>query len=176
VEDADGVAADEEGDAEHGLDALLAQDRVEDVGLVDVVEDDGAAFGGDASGEAASERDARAGLDLLLEPGRCARDELAPLRVEQEHRARVGPEQDADTQEQLPEQRVEVEVRERRVGDVLELPQSIGVGDLREPGLAVRERPHGHAGGTVRHDARVLTITGAWCLSARRPPTGGVAA
>ena len=40
VQDADHAALDEQRDAEQGADALLAQDRVEDVGVVDVVDRD----------------------------------------------------------------------------------------------------------------------------------------
>ena len=67
MEDAEDVAFDEQGDAEEGFDALLAQDRVEDVGVVDVGDGDGAAFGGDASGEAAAERDPHALLDFFFD-------------------------------------------------------------------------------------------------------------
>ena len=56
VQDAEDAAFDDQGDAEQGLDALLAQDRVEDVGVVDVGDRDGAALGGDAAREAAAER------------------------------------------------------------------------------------------------------------------------
>ena len=68
VQHADDAALDQQRDAEQRADALLAQDRVEDVGVVDVGDGDRAALGGDAAGEAAAERDADALLDLLLDP------------------------------------------------------------------------------------------------------------
>ena len=92
VEDADDVACDEQRDAEHRLDPLLAQDRVEHVGVVDVVEDDRPFLGGDAAGEAAADGDPDAGLDLLLDPDGSAGDEFVRLLVEQQHRARVAAE------------------------------------------------------------------------------------
>ncbi len=58
MQDAGDLALDEQGDAEQAADALLAQDRVEDVGVVDVLDDHRALVGGDAAGEAAAERDA----------------------------------------------------------------------------------------------------------------------
>ena len=67
MQDAEDVAFDDQGDAEEGSDALLAQDRVEDVGVVDVGDGDGASFGGDASGEAAADRDPHALLDFFLD-------------------------------------------------------------------------------------------------------------
>jgi hypothetical protein len=50
--------------------------------VVDVVEDDRPALGGDAAGEALADRDPDSVLDLLLDSPRCARDELVPLLVE----------------------------------------------------------------------------------------------
>ena len=69
------------------------------------------------------DRDAHAALDLLLDPARRARDQLVAAAVEQQDRARVGVEDLADALEQLVEQRVEPEVRERDVGDLLQLEQ-----------------------------------------------------
>ena len=89
MEHAAHLALDDERDAEHRLDPLLAQDRVEDVRVVDVVEDHRPLLGGDAAGEAAADRDADALLDLLLDPERGPGDELVRLLVEQEDRARV---------------------------------------------------------------------------------------
>ena len=89
VEHAAHLSLDHERDAEHRLDALLAQERVEDVCVVDVVEDHRPLLGGDPAREAAADRDADALLDLLLDPERGARDELVRLLVEQEDRARV---------------------------------------------------------------------------------------
>ena len=76
VEDAAQLSFDHERDAEHRLDALLAQERVEDVGVVDVVEDHGPLLGGDPAREAAAHRDADALLYLFLDAERGARDEL----------------------------------------------------------------------------------------------------
>ncbi len=89
VEHAAHLALDDERDAEHRLDPLLPQDRVEDVRVVDVVEDHRLLLGGDPAREAAADRDADALLDLLLDPERGARDELVRLLVEEEDRARV---------------------------------------------------------------------------------------
>jgi hypothetical protein len=66
------------------LDALLAQDRVEDVGVVDVVDRDRALLGGDAAGEAAAERDLDALLDLLLDA--LGRAGVQPVALEQQDR------------------------------------------------------------------------------------------
>ena len=101
VEDADDAAFDEEGDAEEGADPLLAEDRVEDVAVVDVGDDDRAAFGGDASGEAAADGDADALFDLFLDALRRPRVEHRRGLVEQEERRRVGVEDLRDALEQL---------------------------------------------------------------------------
>ncbi len=72
--DAEHLSRHEQRDAEHRLDPFPAQDRVEHVRVVDVVDDHGLLQGGDATGEPASDRDAHADLDLLLDPdGRATR-------------------------------------------------------------------------------------------------------
>ncbi|HEX5852564.1 MAG TPA: hypothetical protein VFY36_05680 [Solirubrobacteraceae bacterium] len=52
--------------AEQRADALLSEDWVYDLGVVEVLDDDGARLGGDAAREAASERHLDALADLLL--------------------------------------------------------------------------------------------------------------
>src|SRR5205823_368417 len=131
VEDAAHLALDDERDAEHRLDALLPQDRVEDVSVVDVVEDHRALLGGDPAGEATSYRDADALLHLLLEPERRPRDELVRVLVEQEDRARVDLEDLPRPLEQRIEELVEPQVRECGVGDGLQPPDSLRSGTLR---------------------------------------------
>ena len=93
VQDAEGLAADEQRDAAQRLDSLLAQDRIEHVRVIDVVEDHGPSLGSDTAGKALSERDADAALDFLFDPHGGAGDQLAPLVVEQEDRAGVGVEE-----------------------------------------------------------------------------------
>lgn len=149
VDDAEDGVPDDERDAEEGLDALLAQDRIEDVGVVDVVEDDGSALGGDAAGEAAPERDADTALHLLLEPDRSARHELLPLLVEEEHRSRVAIEQVADAREQRPEQILEVEMGERRVGEGLQPAQPLRVLHGRGHATILKGRCAGRGGRAV---------------------------
>jgi hypothetical protein len=126
VDDAEDPALGDQRRAQQRPDTLVAEDRVEDVGVVDVLDHDGYAFRGDPACEAAADRNADALLDLLLEPLGGARDELRPLRVEEQHRAGVGPERVADARQQLGEQLVEREVCERRVRDRLELPKGLG--------------------------------------------------
>ena len=83
VQDADHAALDEQRDAEQRADALLAQDRVVDVGVVDVLDRDRAALGRDAAGEAAPEGDLDAALDLLLDAAGGAGAQDAGRLVEQ---------------------------------------------------------------------------------------------
>ena len=119
VDHAQRVAADKQRHAEHRLDPLLAQDRVEHVGVIDVGEDHRPPLGRDPAGEAAADRDANALLDLLLDPDRGPRNQLVGALVDEEHRARVRVEDVADAREQHREQVVELEVRERRIRDGL---------------------------------------------------------
>jgi hypothetical protein len=120
VQHAHYVALRDQGHAEQRLDPLLAQDRVEHVGVVDVRQDDWAALRGDAAGEAAADRDPDALLDLLLDPDGGARHELVRVGVEQQDRARVHVEERGDPSEQLREQLLDLEMGEGRVGDRLQ--------------------------------------------------------
>ena len=80
VEHAEHVVREDERHTGHALDALLAQDRVQHVGVVDVVEHDRSPLGGDPAREPAADRDPHALLDLFLEPDRRPRDELVSER------------------------------------------------------------------------------------------------
>ena len=142
VDDAEHPIACIERHAEERLDPLLAQDRVQHVGVVDVLDHDRRPLGGDAAGEAAADRDANAGLDLLLDPLRRTRDQLAGRLVEHEEGGGVGLEDVADAEEQLIEERVQRQVRERRVGDEQELVQPLArrLLGLEEPLVLDRER------------------------------------
>ena len=131
VEHAAHLSLDDERDAEHRLDPLLPQERVEDVRVVDVVEDHRPLLGGDPSCEAAADRDADALLHLLLDPERRARNELVRFLVEQEDRARVDLEDLPRPLEQRVEQLVETQVCERGVGDGLQPPDMLRSGTLR---------------------------------------------
>ena len=82
MNDAEHPVADEQWRAQQRLDALLAQDGVEHVRVVDVLNDHDVACSRDTSGEAFAERDPRAALDLLLEAFGGTGDELAALLVE----------------------------------------------------------------------------------------------
>ena len=121
MEHADHLTADKQRHAEHRLDPLLAQDRVEHVRVVDVVEDHRRSAGRDPTGEAAPDRDPHTLLDLLLDPHRRPRYELFAVLVQQQHRARVRVEDVADARQQDGEQFVELEMGERRVHDRLDV-------------------------------------------------------
>ncbi len=85
VHHADDATFDVDGHAEHRADAPLPEDRVYDVGVVEVLDDDRACLGGDAACEAAGERHLDALADLLLEPACGACNEDAAILVEQQH-------------------------------------------------------------------------------------------
>jgi hypothetical protein len=137
VHDSPHLALDHERNAEHRLDPLLPQERVEDVRVVDVLEDHRPLVGCDPAREAAADRHADALLDLLLDPERSASHELVRLLVEQEDRAGVDFEDLPCPLEQRREQTVEAQVREGRVGDRLQAPHMLRGGGLRPHGTAI---------------------------------------
>ena len=127
MEHTDGLAADEQRYAEQRLDPLLAQNRVEHVRVVDVVEDHRLPLGRDPAGEAAADRNADAALYLLLESHRRPGHELVRLLVEQQHRARVDVEQLPHSEEEGGEQLLQLEVGERGVGERLQAAKALRV-------------------------------------------------
>jgi len=108
--------------------------------MVDIVEDDRPLLGGDAAGKAAADRDADTLLDFLLDAERCARHELVRLLVEQEDRARVDLEDQPRSLEQRAKEVVELQMRERRVGDGLQPSYVLGAGSLRPHRTVVSAR------------------------------------
>ena len=94
--------------------------------MIDVVEDHRLPVRRDAAREAAADRDPHAALDLLLDPDRCPRDELVRLLVEQQDGARVDLEDLAGAEKERRQERVELQMRERRIRERLELPQTVG--------------------------------------------------
>ena len=150
VEDADRLVPDEERDAAQRADALLAQDRVEDVGMGEVIEDDRPLQGGDAAGEAPAERDADAALDLLLDPDRRTRYKLVRLLVQQQDRARVSPQDRADARQEHAEQLIERQVGERGVGDGLDVLEPLARPSLGLEGAGVFDRQGGAVGGELQ--------------------------
>ena len=139
VQDAEDAAFDDQGDAEQGLDALLAQDRVEDVGVVDVGDRDGAALGGDAAREAAAEGDAHALFDFFLDAlGGAGVQRVA---LEQEDRDGVDVQDVGDPLQQLLQQLFLGEVGQRRVGHPLQRLQRPPTGQLDAAASRLRHSP-----------------------------------
>ena len=156
VEHADHVAAREQRHAEQRLDPLLAQDRVEHVGVVDVVEHDRPPQGRDAAREAAPDRDAHARLHLLLDPEGRARDQLVAHVVEQQDRRRVHVQEVARPCEERSQQVVELEVRQSGVGEPLQTLQAVGIVPLHLATIVAQD-PRGRRGAArmthVHHEA-----------------------
>ena len=132
VNDADDSAADEQRRAQERLDPLLPQERIEHIGVIDVLDDDRSPLGGDLAREAETHRDACPAFHGLLEPARCARDELVGRLVEQKERCSVAPKRLADAGEQLVEQLVELEVCQCGIRDRLDAPELILVSPPRD--------------------------------------------
>ena len=153
VQHAEHAALDEQRDAEHRADALLAQDRVGDVRVVDVVDDDRAALGGDTAGEARADRDRDALLDLFLDALGGPRPQHPPALLEQEDRGGVAVQDRADPVEQLGQQLLLREVGERRVGDLLQRLELPACGTLGEEQLGVVDRQGGAVAGPLEQVA-----------------------
>ena len=118
MQHADHLALEEDRDAEERADSLLPQDRVQDVGVVDVRDEDWPPLRGHAPREATPERNPHTGLDLLLQslghPGH-----QVPA-VQQQNGGGVGPEDRAHADEELAQQLLERQACERRIGNGFE--------------------------------------------------------
>ena len=102
---------DQQRHAEQRADPALAQDRVEDVGVVDVLDRDRAPLGRDPAREPAPHRDPDALLDLLLDAlARRVATSVSPVLVEQQERGRVGAQDLRDPVQQLVQQLVRRQV------------------------------------------------------------------
>ena len=127
VQHADRHALDEERHSEQGLDALLPQQRIQHVGVIDIRKMQRAPLCGNAAREALPERDADSALDLFLEADGRAGNELVGLLVEQQDRRGVDLEDGTDLVQQLREQIGQVEMREGRIVDCLQPQDVLGV-------------------------------------------------
>ena len=127
VEHAEHLVSEDEWDAGEALDALLVQDRIQHVRVVDVVEHDWPPIRRDPAREPAADGDPHAAFDLFLEPDRRPRDELVPKLVAEEDRGRVGAEHVPDAREQLGQEVVQVQVGEGGIRDELDPPQPLDV-------------------------------------------------
>jgi hypothetical protein len=129
VEDAEHAAADKQRHSEHRLDPLLAQKGIEDVCVIDVVEDHRMPIRCDTSGETTADRDPNPAFDFLFDADRRPRDQLVRLLIQQQDCAGVDTEDLASAEKERRQESVELQVRERRVGQRLKLSQTVGVLD-----------------------------------------------
>jgi len=154
VDDAEHLAARDERRAQKGLDALLAQDRIEDIRVVDVREHDRALLGSDAAGKSPADRDADALLHLLLDASCGPRDELRAGLVEQQDRARVDLDRVPNSVDELLKQIAEAHRRERGVRDRLKPLE----GFCRPLGLPVHAAVIDRVRGAVGRELQKLRV------------------
>src|SRR5947209_13008915 len=122
VQHPDEIALHDQWGPEQRADPLLPQDRVEDVGVIDVGDEDRGSLGGNAPGEPMPDRDADALLHLLLDPLRRPGDQLPGVRIEQEDRDGVHLEDLLDSNQELVEKLLEAELRQRGITQAVERP------------------------------------------------------
>src|SRR5262245_58240652 len=140
VEDSDHLALDQQGNAQQGAELLLAEERVDGLyqRVLEVLDHDRLAGEGDAASEATADRQAEAALDFLLEPLGGPGGEGPAALLDEKDRRSVGIEHVRDPVQQLLEQIVEVQVRERRLGDLLDILDANDlIGRRRHPLLLV---------------------------------------
>ena len=118
---ADDVALDVDRHAEHRTDAPLSEDRVYDVGVVEILDDDRTSLGGDAASETTGKRYLHALADLLLQSSCGACDEDPAILIEQQHRGGVDFQGAAYALQKLGKHVLQGHVAERGVGDAQEV-------------------------------------------------------
>ena len=127
VEHPEHVVREDERHPGEALDPLLAEQWVQDVGVVDVVEHDRAPFRGDPAGEPAADRDPDALFDLFLDSDCGAGDQVVAQLVAEQDRHRVGLERLSNARQQLGEQVVQNQMRQRCIGDELKTSKPLGI-------------------------------------------------
>jgi hypothetical protein len=126
VEHPDQVALDDQRHAEQRPDPLLAQDRIQNVGVIDIGDEDGDTLSGDPAGKPLPQRKLDALFDLLLDSFRGAGHQLVGLRVVEQDRNRVDAQRFTDPEQELVEQLLELELGKRRVAQPVELRRLVG--------------------------------------------------
>ena len=127
MEHTDQIPADGERHAHHRLDPFVVKDRVEHIGMVDVVEHDRPPLRSDAPREPPPDRDPYTALHLFLDPDGGARDELTCRLLEEQDSGSVGVEHLLRSLEQRAEKLLEPQVRERGVCELLQTSKPLGV-------------------------------------------------
>jgi hypothetical protein len=125
VQDAEDLVADDQRDADHRLEARLAQSGAENRLVRMLVDDQCLALGRHPAGEAAADSDAEAEL-RGAEAARGAELERLAVIVHEHDGAVLDVERVADSREQFGEQVLEAEVGERGFGDALKVLQALG--------------------------------------------------
>jgi hypothetical protein len=95
--------------------------------VIDVAQHHGTPAGCNAAGESLADRDPNALLDLFLDPDRRDCDQLVAELVAEQDGCSVGAEHVPDSRQQLGQEVVQVQVRQRSVSDQLDPSQPFGV-------------------------------------------------
>lgn len=134
VQHADQNSLHDQRHAEQRADARLAEDRIEDVGVIDIGDEDGHALLGDPAGEALADRDADSLLHLRLHALGGASHELVLLVVEQQDGDGVHGQRVLHPVEQLAEEVLQAELGQRGVAQAVQRPDLGGRRHLRPDG------------------------------------------
>jgi len=125
VQDADDGAGVQQWHTQQRPHAAVAQNRVEHVGVVDVVEHDRTLPGGDRACEPTPHRDAHSLRDFLFDPARRRCHQLVRTGVQQEDRGGVDVQDLAHAVQELDKQLFDVEMGERRIRERLDVLEPI---------------------------------------------------
>jgi hypothetical protein len=128
------LAADEQGHTEKGSDAPVAQERVDHIRFVDVLDRLWLPGRGHAPGEASAQGHAHTLVHLLLDPPGRGGHELPVGVVEEEDGRGVRRQDLADAIQQLDEEFLQGQLGEARIGHHLDVPQPLGDRPAPTPG------------------------------------------
>ncbi len=131
MEHAQQISFDDQRHPEQRVNPLLAQDRIHDVGVIDVGDEDRHSFLGDPSCEALADGDANALLHFLFDPLGRSGHQLPGLTVEQQDRRGVDGKQITDAHQELVEQPIELQLGEGRIAQPVEVTDLLGRGGDR---------------------------------------------
>ena len=125
MQDADDLAFSQQRGTHQRPDALLQQDGIDDLGVIDLVNDHRAALRRDPPGEAPPHRYLHALLDLFFQPARGRRHQLAGLAIQQQDRGGIGLQGLFRAVDQRIQQCLRIKHGQRRISDRLNIPQPL---------------------------------------------------
>ena len=125
VQDTDDHSPGPQRSTHEGPDALVQQDGVDHLGVIDLSQDHRAVFRRDPPGETPAERDPHPLPHLFFQPARGRRDQLPGGGIQQQHGGRIGLQGVFHPADERLQQSLGIQRGQRRISDRLDVTQLV---------------------------------------------------